>query len=131
MADAEVPSAVVEAARRLVASNKYAYDTGHNRGADWLTDDKMDCSEFVRTALRQAGIATSLQRSSDFASYYPPVTEPQAGDLVYWKTPGHIAIVEDPKAGTFLGAQNSGLAQANYKVGWWATIGPHTFHRPK
>jgi hypothetical protein len=47
-------------------------------------------------------------------------TSPVAGDLVHW--PGHIAVVIDPAAGTFIGSQTStGVDIANYKTNtYWS-----------
>jgi cell wall-associated NlpC family hydrolase len=108
---------VVAEAQKIVNSGKYTY--GQNREKGYLTDDVMDCSEFVYHSYHNAGFtAFPTHNSHTMAAQFTEVAAPEAGDIVYWKM-GHVGIVEDPDAGTFLGAQSkkSGLKQANYKTG--------------
>ena len=121
MAAGSDKSKVVEEARKIIQSGKYKY--GQSRAAGYLDDDMMDCSEFVYHAYRNAGFSQfpPLSSSEMAATFAKVVGEPEAGDIVYWSM-GHVGIVEDPAAGTFLGAQSSksGLREDNYKQGWWA-----------
>jgi hypothetical protein len=48
--------------------------------------------------------------------------------LVLWD--GHVGIITDPQRGTFIGAQTStGVAQASYTGGYWATRSGKRFLR--
>jgi len=113
-------SKVAEEARKIVDSGQYSY--GQSRAEGYLTDNIMDCSEFVYHSYRNAGFLTfPALDSKNMALTFQEVTEPQVGDIVYWSL-GHVAIIENPTTGDFLGAQStkSGLKRANYKTGWWS-----------
>jgi cell wall-associated NlpC family hydrolase len=110
---------VVEEARKIVNSGKYTY--GQSRAPGYLDDAIMDCSEFVYQAYKKAGFLAFPELNSHYmAATFQEVTEPEPGDIVYWSR-GHVGIVVDPEAGTFLNAQSkkSGLGQSTYKDGWW------------
>lgn len=124
---------VVDEAQRIIDSKKYKY--GQSRAPGYLDDDKMDCSEFIYHAYRNAGfIDFPALNSHGFTKdpLFTEVTEPAAGDIIYWSM-GHVGIVKDPKEGTFLNAQSekSGLRVENYKKGWWAVQAGRKFFRLK
>jgi len=106
---------VVSQAKLIVEGGKYTY--GQSRAEGYLDDDIMDCSEFVYHSYRNAGYANFPAHNSEaMLKNFKELTdsEVQAGDIVYW--PGHVAIVDDPTTGKFLGAQSkkSGLRFDNY-----------------
>jgi cell wall-associated NlpC family hydrolase len=120
---------VATEALKIIDSGKYKY--GQSRAEGYLKDDMMDCSEFVYQSYHNAGFSTFPALSSkSMSTELKEVTEPQAGDIVYWSI-GHVAIVEDPAQGTFLGAQSakSGLRRDNYKTGWWSRQAGRKFLR--
>lgn len=88
-----------------------------------VSHDEIDCSHFV-TAVLQASVAPGFAylTADGFLSsgLFTRVDQPARGDLVHW--PGHVAIILDPIAGTFIGSQSStGVDVANYKYGpYWA-----------
>lgn len=97
-----------------------------------VSHDDIDCSHFV-TAVIQASVdpgfaymtADAFMRSRMFSR----VDSPERGDLVHW--PGHIAVVLDPVAGTFIGSQNStGVDVTSYKTNpYWSRRGNRSFLR--
>lgn len=97
-----------------------------------VSHDVIDCSHFVHQVL-QASVGSSIgyMRADDFMSGhgFSRVDQPERGDLVHW--PGHIAIVLDPVAGTFIGSQNStGVDISNYKTDYyWSRRSNRTFLR--
>jgi cell wall-associated NlpC family hydrolase len=122
---------VVRAAIEIIDSKKYTYDKEGFRGAGWLSDSKMDCSEFVLQSFRRAGYSKFPVLSSHMMAHrFSGISdgEAKAGDIVYWST-GHVGVIVDPGLGTFAGAQSSGLAIANYKYGFWAVRGVKKFLR--
>ena len=121
---------IVRAARSMIGL--YSYDPKGKRGSGYLDDKVMDCSEFVYQAYLQAGFGKfpvlnshGIASASDFTA----VKDPLPGDIVYWSH-GHVAIVEDPATGEFIGSQSStGPARSNYKtnVYWKARLGRKFF----
>jgi cell wall-associated NlpC family hydrolase len=100
----------------------------------------IDCSHFVYQVLNAArkktaaaGLAPQLidYRSTgtiEASGLFFPVPIPEPGDLVLWD--GHVGIITDPQRGTFIGAQTStGVAQASYTGGYWATRSGKRFLR--
>ncbi len=96
----------------------------------------IDCSHFVYQVINGArkNVATATNapepqivdyRSTstiEASGLFISVSIPQAGDLVMWD--GHVGIIIDPGAGSFIGAQTStGVAEANYKSGYWKDRG--------
>lgn len=116
---------VVTAAQMIIMSGKFTY--GQVSGTNRYRDDKMDCSEFVETAFRNAGY-TNFPRwktSHDLAAILTPVKDDdiQPGDVLYWRFPdrGHVAIVEHAALGTMLHAasEKSGIRADSFTNGWW------------
>lgn len=115
---------------------KYAYDKKGLRDAKGLpiADDKvMDCSEFVYAVYMTVGFhgftylnSHGIARSSQFEK----VEEPLPGDVIYWSQ-GHVAIVENPITGEFIGSQSStGVARSNYKTNvYWKARPGRAFYR--
>lgn len=102
----------------------------------------IDCSHFVYQVLNGARKQVADASNSpepqivDYRStgtieasgLFIAVTIPQSTDLVLWD--GHVGIVIDPTAGTFIGAQTStGVAEANYLTGYWKDKGVKKFLR--
>ncbi len=97
-----------------------------------VSHDVTDCSHFV-VAVLNASDAPGFRyiRADEYLtspSFYR-VDAPEAGDLVHW--PGHIAVVIDPMAGTFIGSQTStGVDIANFKTNpYWSGRSHRTFLR--
>jgi cell wall-associated NlpC family hydrolase len=93
------------------------------------TKDGIDCSHFVYQVFHKRIPTFAFMWTAEYPTSprVKQVPEPAVGDLVYWAPPtgsahGHIAIVIDPEAGSFIGAQSStGVAAANYKTNnYWA-----------
>ncbi len=123
-------------ARATEMIGKYKYDSRGIRlpsGLPDSEDDVMDCSEFVFAVYSKAGVeGVPYLNSHGIAgsSLYEEVAEPQAGDIVYWRR-GHVAIVEDPVSGAFIGSQTStGVARSNYKTNiYWKNVEHRKFYR--
>jgi len=117
---------------------KFAYDKAGLREANGLPkadDEVMDCSEFVYSVYQRAGISGfnylnshGIARSDKFEK----VDVPRPGDIVYWPQ-GHVAIVENPETGEFIGSQSStGVARSNYKTNvYWGSRSGRSFFRLK
>jgi|SRR5947209_10723400 len=92
----------------------------------------VDCSHFVYEVLKAAAVPqlpymdTALLHQSQL---FITVTIPQKGDLILWD--GHVALVKDPTAGTFVGAQTStGVAESNYLTNpYWSARAGRMFRR--
>lgn len=109
-------------ADEIVAEAKKWIGTKYVFGGDSASG--MDCSHHVARALRQVDpnyvykTVAQIRASSDFEI----VTTPNAGDLVSWNSPQHVAVVVDSSRGVFVGAQTStGVQEASYSSGYWST----------
>jgi hypothetical protein len=118
---------------------KYKYDTKGVRDAKGLPRadaDAMDCSAFVYSVYVGAGVAAFPYLNSHAITGSPLFEKvdgnPEPGDIVYW-TQGHVAIVENPDTGEFIGSQSStGVARSNYKTNvYWRTRPGRAFYRWK
>ena len=90
----------------------------------------LDCSHFVNSLFEAIGLSYDYQpsrvlyRGTDlFKRTYRPVT----GDLVVW--PGHVGIVINPQAKTFLSALRTGVKVAAYDSKYWKRRGRPRFLR--
>ena len=116
---------------------KFGYDKKGVRkhGEPDTTDDVMDCSEFVWTVYREAlvpGVPCMKSHTLAGSSLFEKVDKPLAGDVVYWSQ-GHVAIVENPYTGAFIGSQSStGVARSNYLTDfYWKARPGRAFYRLK
>lgn len=102
-----------------VAGTRYRY------GADGLACGNpkagTDCSHFVRYVMCEVSgdevpyfPTSSIPQAKCYQRIKPPET-PQAGDLILFD--GHVGVISDPVAQTFIGAQNDGVAETSYKKG--------------
>jgi cell wall-associated NlpC family hydrolase len=107
----------------------------------------VDCSHFVyqvlNTARERAAPVGAAPKRIDYRNTFAlessgtwyPVTLPEPGDLVVWRaragdTSGHVGIIVDAQAGTFIGSQTStGVAVASYTTGYWANQAGKRFLR--
>ncbi len=97
-----------------------------------VSHDIIDCSHFVAAVLQAAGYSGFRYLTADEiprSPHFKQVDSPERGDVVHW--PGHVAIVLDPVAGSFIGSQNStGVDVTNYKTNtYWRGRSPRTFYR--
>lgn len=116
---------------------KFGYDKkgARKNGEPDTTDDVMDCSEFVWAVYREAlvpGMPYMKSHTLAASSLFTKVETPLAGDVVYWSQ-GHVAIVEKPDTGEFIGSQSStGVARSNYLTNvYWKSRPGRAFYRLK
>jgi cell wall-associated NlpC family hydrolase len=99
-------------------------------GIAGITGGKIDCSGFVRNVFDQVFPGHRLRDRFDLnaASFqandlFVDTEKPLPGDIVCWN--GHVGIVYDNVAQTFIGSQTStGVNVASYAQGYWATTKP-------
>ncbi|APR87082.1 hypothetical protein A7982_12431 [Minicystis rosea] len=115
-------------------ANREIADAAENwmRTNGHVSHDVIDCSHFVTAVLQAAGYGAFRYMTADDMSRsraFSQVDEPERGDIVHW--PGHVGIVLDPIAGTFIGSQNStGVDVANYKTNpYWRARSHRTYLR--
>jgi len=93
------------------------------------SEDCIDCSHFVYQVYHKIIPTFSYLWATQYLTSprFKQVPEPAIADVIYWAPPagdssGHVAIVVDPVACTFIGAQTStGVAIASYTGnGYWA-----------
>jgi cell wall-associated NlpC family hydrolase len=83
--------------------------------------DELDCSHFVwrvfkRFVPRLPYLSTDAFLGSQF--FEPLSDPPRPPDLVLWE--GHVAILVNPEAGSFIGSQSStGVAIATFQNPYW------------
>lgn len=108
-----------ESGYQEVAGTRYRY------GADGLAAGNpkagTDCSHFVRYVMCEVSgddvpycTTGTIPQAKCYQRVSPPET-PQAGDLILFD--GHVGVISDPVAQTFIGAQNDGVAETDYKKG--------------
>jgi len=87
----------------------------------------LDCSHFVQWLFERAGLYYDYAPSRMLYDGMPGflrVSHPRAGDLIVW--PGHVGIVVDPDAETFVSALRSGVKTSSYTSSYWKRRGtPH------
>jgi hypothetical protein len=94
---------------------------------------ELDCSHFVHRLFERSGLpyayapSTSLYKGE--VAQFRRVYRPEAGDLIVWL--GHVGIVVDPVAQTFLSALRSGVKVAAYDSHYWKRKGHPRFLRYK
>jgi len=123
------PREKILAVARLMVGTPYDYGNKSARPIDGIigiTGKKIDCSGFVRAVYNQVYPEEGLLSRNDLNAakfqtldLFNDVDQPLAGDIVCWD--GHVGIVYDPDAGTFIGAQTStGVMVTEYTSGYWA-----------
>ncbi|HLK08247.1 MAG TPA: NlpC/P60 family protein [Candidatus Angelobacter sp.] len=92
-----------------------------------IHETELDCSHFVQYLYEQAGLYYGYAPSRtlyDGMEGFKRVTHPRPGDLIVWR--GHVGIVVDPDATTFLSALRSGVKVSSYQSNYWQRRGkPH------
>jgi cell wall-associated NlpC family hydrolase len=91
---------------------------------------KLDCSHFVHFLYGEAGLFYNYEPSSVLyrgTQDFKRVFRPKSGDLIVW--PGHVGIVVDPSASTFLSALRRGVRIASYTSRYWRRRGHPRFFR--
>jgi hypothetical protein len=92
---------------------------------------ELDCSHFVHRLFERSGLpyayAPSVSLYKGEVAQFRRVYRPEAGDLIVWL--GHVGIVVDPVAQTFLSALRSGVKVAAYDSHYWKRKGHPRFFR--
>lgn len=92
---------------------------------------ELDCSHFVHRLFERSGLpyayAPSVSLYKGEVVQFRRVYRPEAGDLIVWL--GHVGIVVDPVAQTFLSALRSGVKVAAYDSHYWKKKGHARFFR--
>lgn len=92
---------------------------------------ELDCSHFVHRLFERSGLpypyAPSVSLYKGEVAQFHRVYRPKAGDLIVWL--GHVGIVVDPVAQTFLSALRSGVKVAEYDSRYWKNKGHPRFLR--
>lgn len=92
----------------------------------------LDCSHFVNYLFDQSGLeydyapSIVLYRGTEA---FRRVYHPTAGDLIVWR--GHVGIVVDPQAKTFISALRRGVRISSYVSSYWRRRGTPRFLRYK
>lgn len=111
-------SSEARAAETLVALGRQVHKTS------------LDCSHFVNFLFAEVGLYYDYQPSRVLyqgTSAFKRVYRPSAGDLIVW--PGHVGIVVDPDAKTFLSTLRRGVRVSSYVSSYWRRRGhPRFFH---
>ena len=90
----------------------------------------LDCSHFVNSLFDHAGLHYDYQPSRTLYRGTPAfirIYHPAPGDLIVW--PGHVGIVVDPYARTFLSALQRGVRISSYTSRYWRRRGRPRFMR--
>jgi hypothetical protein len=90
----------------------------------------LDCSHFVNSIFQRAGFIYKYEPSRTLYRGTPGfkrVWVPAAGDLIVW--PGHVGIVVDPDAKTFLSKLSHGVKVTSYRSRYWQGRGHPRFFR--
>src|SRR5215813_7171421 len=90
----------------------------------------LDCSHFVNSLFEAIGLGYDYQPSRVLytgTEAFKRIYRPQTGDLIVW--PGHVGIVVDPDAKTFVSALRTGVKVATYTSRYWKRRGHPRFLR--
>lgn len=90
----------------------------------------LDCSHLVHEIYERAGLSYDYAPSRDLydgVDGFRRVYHPLPGDIVVWR--GHVGIVLDPDAHSFLSALRSGVKVADYQTNYWKHRGHPRFYR--
>jgi lipoprotein Spr len=130
-------AAITERRKKIISAAERWIGTVYLLGGG--SSEGIDCSHFVYEVYKESLDATIqylssgfLAGSMDYLQYgmtFADVEVPEVGDLILWD--GHVAIVTDPTAGEFIGAQSStGVAKANWKTNsYWKQRSGRKFRR--
>lgn len=95
-----------------------------------IHNTSLDCSHFVNSLFEAIGLGYDYQPSSVLyrgTEAFKRIYRPQTGDLIVW--PGHVGIVVDPEAKTFVSALRTGVKVATYTSRYWKRRGHPRFLR--
>lgn len=95
-----------------------------------IHNTSLDCSHFVNSLFEAIGLGYDYQPSSVLyrgTEAFRRIYRPQTGDLIVW--PGHVGIVVDPEAKTFVSALRTGVKVATYTSRYWKRRGHPRFLR--
>ena len=95
-------------------------------------ETELDCSHFVNYLFSEAGLDYDYQPSTvlyEGTEAFRRVYHPTAGDLIVWR--GHVGVVVDPTAKTFLSALRTGVKVSSYMSSYWRHRGIPRFLRYK
>lgn len=92
---------------------------------------ELDCSHFVHQLFERSGLpyayAPSVSLYKGEVTQFRRIYRPEPGDLIVWL--GHVGIVVNPAAQTFLSALRSGVKVAAYDSHYWKRKGRARFFR--
>jgi cell wall-associated NlpC family hydrolase len=92
----------------------------------------LDCSHFVNYLFTEVGLDYDYEPSSilyEGTEAFRRVYHPIAGDLIVWR--GHVGVIVDPEAKTFLSALRHGVKTSSYVSSYWRRRGIPRFLRYK
>ena len=95
-----------------------------------IHETSLDCSHFVNSLFETIGLSYEYQSSRELyrgPEGFTRVYRPATGDLIVW--PGHVGIVVDPEARTFVSALRTGVKVATYTSRYWKGRGHPRFVR--
>lgn len=95
-----------------------------------IHETSLDCSHFVNSLFEAIGLGYDYQPSRVLyrgTEAFKRTYRPQTGDLIVWT--GHVGIVVDPEAKTFVSALRTGVKVAAYTSRYWKRKGHPRFLR--
>jgi NlpC/P60 family len=95
-----------------------------------IHETSLDCSHFVNSLFQAIGLSYDYQPSRVLyrgTEGFHRTYRPESGDLIVW--PGHVGIVVDPEAKTFVSALRTGVKVATYTSRYWKRRGRPRFLR--
>ena len=95
-----------------------------------IQNTSLDCSHFVNSLFDAIGLSYDYQPSRMLyrgTEAFKRTFRPLTGDLIVW--PGHVGIVVDPRAKTFVSALRTRVRVATYTSRYWKRRGHPRFLR--
>lgn len=100
------------------------------RLATQIRKTSLDCSHLVHYLYNRVGLRYTYAESRKLyngVAGFARVLYPQPGDLIVWR--GHVGIVVDPAARSFVSALRTGVKVAQYDSRYWKNRGKPRFFR--
>lgn len=122
---------------RMAAQSEQPDESLRTQAAEQLVElglqirqTSLDCSHFVNSLFEAIGLGYDYQPSRVLyrgTEVFKRIYRPQTGDLIVW--PGHVGIIVDPEAKTFVSALRKGVKVATYSSRYWKRRGRARFLR--